>query len=179
MLFNSCRLSDGRNVKIRLLAAEDDLNELRDFLHHGYRDLAEMGFRYFASYRTTEDMRRRVSGGKCLIARLEERLVGTLTLYPQGGASLCVHYNLPGVAHFGQFAVEPQLRRAGLGSHLLQMAERLAVGLGASSIALDTAAAAAHLIRFYRRRGYNLVDAVQWEVTNCRSVVMSKQLLPG
>ena len=44
------------------------------------------------------------------------------------------------------------------------------------SVTLDTAEGAEHLIRTYEKRGYRFIEYVQWEVTNYRSVVMSKKL---
>jgi hypothetical protein len=48
--------------------------------------------------------------------------------------------------------------------------------LGFSEIALDTSERAHHLIQMYEKRGYRFVEYFQWEVTNYRSVVLSKKL---
>src|SRR5579864_3313349 len=53
---------------------------------------------------------------------------------------------------------------------------RCVMSLGAGALALDTAEPATDLIRFYSRHGYRIVETVQWEEVNYRSVVMSKQL---
>lgn len=78
----------------------------------------------------------------------------------------------------GQFAVEPDLQRAGLGTALLQQLERRAQESGAIHVALDTAEGATHLIRYYERLGFTPVEWVQWDVTNYRSLVLSKPLTP-
>jgi GNAT superfamily N-acetyltransferase len=103
------------------------------------------------------------------------RPAGTVTLYPPGREADCEYYRRPGVAVFGQFAVEPELQGRGIGRLLLERVERRAAEIGATEIALDTAEGAAHLIEMYRRHGYAVVGAADWEVTNYKSVIMAKQ----
>ncbi|MBW1796697.1 MAG: GNAT family N-acetyltransferase, partial [Deltaproteobacteria bacterium] len=47
---------------------------------------------------------------------------------------------------------------------------------GASELALDTAEQATHLINWYERLGYRFIEYVDWDVTNYRSVIMSKRV---
>jgi hypothetical protein len=44
-------------------------------------------------------------------------------------------------------------------------------------VALDTAETAYHLIDYYKKREYRYIETVQWDVTNYKSVVLSKSLL--
>ena len=78
------------------------------------------------------------------------------------------------VAHIGQLAVEPELWGKGIGTRLFMHAEAFARQDGAAEIALDTAESAVHLIAWYERMGYRFVEYVDWDITNYRSVVMSK-----
>ena len=48
--------------------------------------------------------------------------------------------------------------------------------LGFTQLAIDTSEHASHLIKTYERRGYNFIEFHQWNITNYRSVVMSKNL---
>ena len=59
---------------------------------------------------------------------------------------------------------------------LLDFVEARARESGARELALDTAVGAKHLIDMYLRKGYRLVDKVDWPETNYLSVVMSKNL---
>jgi len=43
-------------------------------------------------------------------------------------------------------------------------------------LALDTAETAHHLIEFYKKRNYRYIETIQWNVTNYKSVVLSKSL---
>jgi GNAT superfamily N-acetyltransferase len=80
------------------------------------------------------------------------------------------------VAHVGQFAVEPALRKRGIGGRLMDAAEELARAAGARELALDTAEPALHLIDLYGRRGFRLIEYAQWRGKRYRSVIMSKTL---
>ena len=101
---------------------------------------------------------------------------GTITLTPPGLASGCAWYERPGVATFGQFAVEPSRQHRGLGGELLIKAEYQALLAGADELSLDTSEHAEELIAWYCARGYRHVGTADWSVTNCRSVVLSKSL---
>jgi GNAT superfamily N-acetyltransferase len=106
--------------------------------------------------------------------RLDGRIVGTILFV---GAALTrggPWYDPSDVASVHQFAVDPSVQRRGLGTRLLELAERRASETGAAGIALDTSEHAGHLIDWYSRLGYRLVEHVDWELTNYRSVVMSK-----
>jgi hypothetical protein len=59
---------------------------------------------------------------------------------------------------------------------LLDEAERLAREDGATELACDTSEHASELRATYSRRGYREVGFVRWDVTNYRSVILSKTL---
>lgn len=153
-----------------------DVAGLTAFLHRAYRGLAESGLAYVAASQTEDVTLRRTVGKECWVALGTDGLVGTVTVSPPGLQGGCGWYDRPDVAMFGMFAVDPALRGTGLGSALLAHAELRAGAFGATELALDTAETATHLIDYYARRGYRLVDAVDWPATNFASVVMSKTL---
>jgi GNAT superfamily N-acetyltransferase len=161
---------------IRRLRETDSLAELTEMLHRAYAGLAAAGMRYLASHQTETVTATRVSSGECYVALCGGRLVGTITLVPPGGGRGAAYYQRPGVAAFQQFGVEPELQGTGIGSRLLETVEARAQELGAVEMALDTAECATQLIAAYERRGYRIVDRVDWEVTNYVSVVMAKPL---
>jgi len=82
----------------------------------------------------------------------------------------------PDVAHLGQFAVDPDLQKLGLGARLMDTVEMRARSQNAKEIALDTAEPAAHLIAWYSRRGYRFIEYARWRGKKYRSVIMSKTL---
>ena len=59
----------------------------------------------------------------------------------------------------------------------MNIVEQRAKSEGAVELSLDTAEGAKHLIKYYKQRGFRFIDYVKWEVTNYRSVILSKRLL--
>lgn len=80
------------------------------------------------------------------------------------------------VSYFGKFAVLPEYQNKGIGGKLMDFVENYAASKGKTELALDTSEKALHLIKYYEKRGYRFIQNHQWDVTNYRSVVMSKKL---
>lgn len=159
---------------IRPISESDSITELTELLHRAYARLAAMGLRFVATYQDEATTRERISWGECYIAELDGKMVGTISFMPQAGGSDWL--DQPGIACFGQFAVEPALQSTGIGAAMLARVEARAKEIGARELALDTSEKALHLIDYYARRGFRHIETVQWEVTNYRSVIMSKTL---
>jgi predicted N-acetyltransferase YhbS len=165
-------------LTIRAWQPTDDVDGITKLLHRAYAPLAQAGLRYLATHQSAEITRERLTSGYPLVALAGGAIVGTATLYPPDAASPCELYRQPGVYCFGQFAVSPELQRGGIGRQLVEHLEAVARQLGATQLALDTAEGAVHLVEWYERLGFRLVQYVEWEVTNYRSVVLSKSLSP-
>jgi GNAT superfamily N-acetyltransferase len=163
-------------VRYRLLEPGDDLESITRMLHAAYAPLAEAGMNFTASYQDSDTTRRRVEAGTTVVAVCGDEIVGVVTLRGPGDGAGAAYYARPDVAAFGQFAVAPRLQGRGIGSRLLVLVEELARESGAAELALDTSERAAHLISMYERRGYRSAGTVQWDVTNYRSVILSKRL---
>jgi GNAT superfamily N-acetyltransferase len=167
------------DIRIRLLEDGDSLAALTALLHRAYAALGAMGFRYKAVDQPIETTRDRISRGECYVVACGLEIVGTaLLLPPSWQPAFCEWYARPEVAVLSQFAVEPRFQRRGLGSKLIARLEGRAADLGASELSIDTAEGATHLIALYERRGYRPVGMAQWQHTNYRSVLLSKQLAP-
>ena len=163
-------------VLIRALQDNDSITELTTLLNRAYASLARMGFRYVATWQDEEITQRRVGRGECLVAVISNRIVGTLLLEDPLHASGAEYYERSGVAKFQQFGVEPEWQGRGLGQRILRHAENRARAMGARELAFDTAEGAVHLIDMYKNWGYKVVGETNWDVTNYRSVIMSKEL---
>jgi GNAT superfamily N-acetyltransferase len=162
-------------VWVRPVDLATDIPELTELLHRAYRELADLGYRYVASFQDEATTQRRAGRGTCFVALLGSRIVGTITLYDIAQTTGCAWYDREDVSHFGQFAVDPAFRSRGLGSALLDLVERRAAEMGACELALNTADGADYLIRYYGRRGYREVERVDWGI-NYNSVILSKTL---
>lgn len=166
---------DGKKVLIRPLQESDSFAELTDLLHRAYNSQMDPGLVFFAAHQSEKDTKERAEEGECFVGTLDEKLVATITLY-HGKHLQCAWYAQEGVWFFGQFAVDPTLRNAGLGGALISLIEQHARERGAVEMSLDTAETATNLIAYYNKRGYRPVDHVQWDVVKYRSVILSKRL---
>ena len=164
------------HILIRPITKEDSLEELTELLHRAYKALGDMGLRYFATHQTVEQTRGRVESGDCFVAEKDGKLVGTITLYTTPGKESPEWYRREDTGWFGQFGVEPELQGKGLGNRMIHYVALRALENGLSELALDTSEKAVHLIDWYKRHGWRIVEEIQWDVTNYRSVVMSKRL---
>jgi len=163
-------------VVLRRLAADDSMATLTGILNRAYAPLAARGMRFVASWRDEAITRRRCESGEAWVAEARGRLVGTLTFLHAAHTDGSPWYEREDVSSFGQWAVEPAWQGRGLGRRLLDIAERRARETGAAHLALDTSEHAVELIATYERHGFRFVEHAQWDSTNYRSVIMSKEL---
>lgn len=154
----------------------DSVTELTKLLNRSYKQLADLGFRYHATFQDDDVTRDRVKDAYCLIGIKDGRIIATISYYAKCGKDYCNWYDKKGVGHFGQFGVDPALQKNGIGSTLIRLIEKYSFDNGDNELALDTAEGAEHLIEIYGKRGYRFIEYVQWPLTNYRSVVMSKKL---
>jgi len=165
-----------RELVIRPLTDRDSLEALTELLHRAYAGLAAMGLQYLATHQSVTVTRERLAAGTCFVALLNEQLVGTIKYSPPGSMTAAPWFEQSHVAHIGQFGIEPDYQRQGIGTRLMAWVERQAIADGATDLALDTAKPAVHLIQWYARLGYREVAQVDWPETNYLSVILSKQL---
>jgi GNAT superfamily N-acetyltransferase len=163
-------------LTIRPLRANDDIPTLTALLHAAYAALGAMGFNYTAVDQTDDVTRSRIARGECLVAAVGDALVGTIMFHSPVQSAGCPWYERPEVATIGQFGVHPSFQGQGLGRRFLQEAERRAWCAGATELALDTSEGADHLIAWYARHGFRVVEHAQWGGKTYRSVIMSKTL---
>jgi GNAT superfamily N-acetyltransferase len=163
-------------VRFELEKHDPLVASITDLLHRSYAPLAAAGMRYLATHQGPEITRSRLLEGESFLTYLGGELIGTITLKPTKAKSRSKWYCTEGVFHFSQFAVDPRFQGLGIGSRVMDRIEARAKELGAVELALDTSERAGHLIETYTRRGYRFIEYVQWEETNYRSVILSKQL---
>jgi ribosomal protein S18 acetylase RimI-like enzyme len=163
-------------IIIRPIAQTDSLDELTSLLHRAYKKLADKGFRFHATHQDVETTRKRVNNSECYIGTFDNKIIATIAYRSPKVKINHEWYDQPFVASFGQFAVDPQFQAVGIGSKLLDKVEKLAIRDKAEELSFDTAEGAVDLIDYYKKRGYQFVTYTQWEVTNYRSVIMTKKL---
>lgn len=168
--------TDTEAVVIRKLAESDSMEDLTKLLHRAYKALAEKGLKYLATHQDVSITRDRIKRGTCFVAESNHRIVGTITYHDPGHVKGSSWMERKEVAHLNQLAVEPEFQGRGIAGQLVKHAEDFAKSRGVTEIALDTAEPAIQLISWYHRLGYRFIEYADWEVTNYRSVVMSKTL---
>lgn len=173
-----------RELIFRILKESDSIVEINTLLLSAYRPLAEAGMRYAASHEDPEATKKNIENGECFLGILDEKIIACAILrLPGRGDKLgwkAVNpswYQSPTVTTFGRFAVDPTLQGHGVGSKMMDVLEARAKELGFEELALDTSEHAANLISMYKARGYRFIEHHQWNITNYRSVVMSKKLI--
>lgn len=164
-------------ILIRCYKPADPIPEITNLLHTSYKFLADLGFRYLATHQDDSETEKRLKKGIGYLGLSNNKIISTITLYCDDiDSNKSGWYKRKGVAHFGQFGVLPEYQNKGIGNSMMDIVEGKAKELGAVEIALDTAEGASHLIAYYKKRGYRFIEYVNWEVTNYRSVILSKTL---
>lgn len=151
-------------------ATDDDVPALRRLVNAAYRPLGEMGLNFTGVAQDEATTRARMAGHEVYLAEREGRVIGTVSLQRRDRRGLPPHL------YVNQLAVDPALQGHGLGSRLMDLAERRAIELGLNRVRLDTAIPAEHLVRWYGGRGYVAVGEAQWRGKTYRSVIMAKSL---
>ena len=155
---------------------KDSVEELTDLLHKAYKCLADMGLSFIATHQDTEFTRKYLEKGECYVLTEGEKLTGTIFYYLKTFSDAPDIFKRKDTVLFGKFAVDPACQNLGLGSRLMDFVESYAISKGKKQIVLDTSEKAFHLIDYYGKRGYVIVQHWQWPDVNYRSVVMSKAL---
>lgn len=163
-------------IEIKLLNQEETLGELTSLVHRAYRQLANLGFKYWATHQTIADTKKRISKGKCYVGISDHKIVATVIQNDPDKIGGHPWYENANVTSFSQFAVDPECQKQGIGSKMMAFIEQKAIEMGVDEIACDTAEGAIHLIRMYRKRGYRIVGKANWDITNYTSVILSKKL---
>lgn len=164
------------SLVIRPLADADSMNALTLLLHKAYASLREEGISLVAARQDECDTRRRAAKGECYVGDLHGELVATATLIDADKTYGTPWLESPTVFSIGQFAVLPRYQRCGIGSLMLAAIEARAIAKAARHLALDTPERAIRLIYFYKKRGYRIIERVNWSGRPYVRVIMSKPL---
>ncbi|WP_183086170.1 GNAT family N-acetyltransferase [Mycetocola tolaasinivorans] len=159
-----------------------DAAPLTDLLHAAYAELGAMGLNYTAVDQDVETTRARALGGQCWVIERAGQIVASLTmsLPPSDGLrELTAEARVGDRAWLNQVAVSPALRGRGLAADLWHRGRRWAAARQATSIGVDTAIPAVHLVRLYESWGFETVDTIHWPGKTYDSVVMARPLGPS
>lgn len=151
-------------------ATDADIPAIRLLVNAAYRELADMGLNYTATYQDEAVTRERISKGRAFILVVKNEIVGTVLFTSQN------YFTNRKSGYVSQLAVQPNLKRLGLGSILMDLCERAARSEGYDSVQLDTAKPALHLVNWYTSRGYKIVGETRWEGKTYESWIFEKDI---
>lgn len=155
-------------VYLLRLVRESDISDLRVLINLAYKDLADRGLNYTATYQDEDITRQRISKGKAFVLEFQNQLIATILYWKEN------HFTQKNTAYLGQLAVHPRFKRMGIGSLLMDYCEELAKKDGFDGLQLDTAQPAQHLVDWYLKRDFKILGTVQWEGKTYQSFVFEK-----
>lgn len=156
-----------------------DAAPLTTLLHAAYAELDSMGLNYTAVDQGVETTRKRAHGGQCWIVEQADLIVGSLTMSSPPSTdlrTLTAAARENDRAWLNQVAVSPSARGRGIAAELWRRGRRWAAAQGATSIGVDTAIPADHLIKLYSSWGFQQVDTIHWPGKTYDSAVMTRPL---
>lgn len=160
----------------------DDAPAATALLHRAYAELGAAGLNFTAVDQSVSTTLARATGGASWLqvdgAGDSERVLGMLTisLPPESALRALTPEASTDRAWINQLAVDPDARGQGLARVLRDHGMAWSRAMGASSIGLDTAQPASHLVALYEGWGFTTVDTVQWPGKTYRSVIMTRAL---
>lgn len=190
-------------IAVRLIRPDDPIPQITALLHRAYRKQTEMGLRPLAGRQDDATTARRCASGECYLAVMAEpppappapatngkpkskaprgveegggQIVGVILFHEIEDAEGPPWFRRRDVDYFSQFAVDPDIQGRGIGSLLLDTAERRARECGSVELGLSMAEPDTDLMGYYLKRGYRLIQHWQWPYTNYRSAILSKTL---
>ncbi len=162
-------------ITLKLWDDNNDVEDLTEMIHRSYEALGRLGLEYVGTHQSSDVTLNRIEEGVTWVAWSEDKMVGTITIYPPGKMSGCPYYLDERPAVFGQYAVEPEWQDMGIGGKLLDQAEQTAREMGATYLACDTSDQADDLINLYHGWGFEKVGVADWRPTvNYSSVVLAR-----
>lgn len=156
-----------------------DAVDVTGLLHRAYAELGARGLNFTAVDQDVATTLRRARAGASWVAHDRDGLVATMTVsFPPEAAlvALTPEAAVARRAWLNQLAVDPARRGRGYAAVLRDIGFAWAREAGATSIGLDTAEPAEHLLALYERWGFVARDTVHWPGKTYRSVVLTRPL---
>jgi GNAT superfamily N-acetyltransferase len=154
---------------------KSDTSALTALLHRAYAELGAAGLNFTAVDQSDATTEYRASAGRCLVAIDGGIPIATLTMSMPASKTLRSMFpaaDREDVAWLNQLAVDPARQGTGLASTLWHDGLAWATARGATTIGVDTALPAEHLIRIYEGWGFERTGTVHWEGKTYDSAVL-------
>jgi len=158
---------------------KSDTSALTALLHRAYAELGAAGMNFTAVDQTDATTEYRASAGHCLLAIDDGIPIATLTMSMPASKTLRLMFpaaDREDVAWLNQMAVDPDRRGIGLARDLWADGLAWATRNGATTVGVDTALPAEHLIRLYEAWGFERAGTVHWEGKTYDSAVLLRSI---
>jgi GNAT superfamily N-acetyltransferase len=165
-------------IRLRSFSSQD-APALTDLLHRAYAELGAAGLNFTAVDQSEATTLYRASHGLCLIAEDDGELIGTVSIALPPSATMRRMFppaDRANTAWLGQLGVDPTRRGEGIAAALWAEGLTWAINQGATTMGIDTAIPAAHLLSVYRGWGFEPAGEVHWEGKTYDSAVMLRTL---
>ncbi len=159
----------GERYTVRMVQ-ECDIPAIRLLVNMAYKELADMGLNYTATYQDEKITQERIRGGRAFLLEKNQKIVGTVLFTVRNYFTQCRS------GYVSQLAIHPSLKRSGLGTYLMRFCEELALSEGYEALQLDTAKPARHLVNWYQIQGYKVIGAEKWVGKTYESWIFEKKL---
>lgn len=137
--------------------------DITDLLHHAFAEHKAEGLHYSACDQSVEVTRQRAENSICLVALLDEKLVGTglVSFEKRHGKT---------VGYLSQLGILPKVKGRGIGTKIKITCMEICCQKGVDAIYCNTSAKAESVIRFYTQKGWQKVRLLSFENTNYYSI---------
>lgn len=146
-----------------------DVSQLRNLLNRAYKPPLDMGLNFNATFQDDAlTLKGLEDEGRVLIVEREAEIIATMKIRDINKIDTrkCLYVS--------RFAVRPDLQKFGLGTLLLQLAEKIAIRGRYECIQLDTAQSAKHLLEYYQAQGFKIARPIYYEGKTYTSWVLER-----
>ena len=161
----------GKSYRIGLIG-DSDIPAIRVLVNIAYKELADMGLNYTATYQDEKITKERISNGSAFAIFSEKDEVVATVLFTKKN-----YFTNSNSGYVSQLAVHPSLKRSGFGTILMNLCEEIAQHEAYEAVQLDTAKPAHHLVSWYKKNGYQIVGETKWEDKTYESWIFEKRIV--
>ncbi|MBK7963375.1 MAG: GNAT family N-acetyltransferase [Bdellovibrionales bacterium] len=156
-------------IDIRLVTVED-IQNLRLLLNSAYKQLADLGLNFNATFLDDESTADGLVDGRTFVLYRKDQLIGTIKIRKHN------YVDDRPCLYVSRLAVLPDLQKNGLGLFLMNLAERIAKREDFKCMQLDTAQPAEHLLKIYQDYGFKIIRPIYYEGNTYCSWILEKSI---
>lgn len=161
--------------KIKIIIKPDYITweEITEVIHQAFIEKKEKGMNYLGSYQTVEITKKRVGDGICLVALLNKKVVGTMTVkFFKPTRKGKKWHNETMYAYASQDAVLPEYKGLGIGRKLQNKRIEICQENNVDELLMHTSTYAQDILNWWKRQGAQKIELISGTATNYYSIRM-------